>query len=204
MPTDHEQEQLAKLISLVRQALERDEQLRQQYQIGEKFRFVRERLQALLEKIEKETVAQEKKKASTQETTIEADELLVYIHLYNAQGIVLRTWQTMITPKAFFDFSVNRPIYQEKSYIEAFIRSKAKKIQHAYLIVAVKKNQILTSAEEGALKDVLGNPLIKIKEGSLSYKKTISFVHNDQSYVLNEAGDLIKKNNEPSVAPHSV
>ncbi len=193
MPQENEQELLNQLISLIQEALQRDTQLRQSHQVGERFRFVRDRLQVLLETIEKETaiIAKQTKQAAVLQA--EEGELLVYIHLYNAQGALLRTWQSMITPKAFFDFSVNRPIYQEKKHIEAFIRSKTNKAHHAYLIVAMQKERILPPPEEGVIKDALENPLIKVKEGSLSHRRMICFVHNEITYELNEEGELIKK-----------
>jgi len=198
MPQDNdEREQLDKLIGLIQEAIQRDEQLRQTHQVGEKFRFIRDRLQALLENIQKETVVKEKEVKQKPEVKAEEDELLVYIHLYNAQGMLVRTWQSMITPKAFFDFSVNRPLYQDKTQIEAFIRSKANKAQHAYLTVAMKKDRILpTSSHEEPAKDTLGNPLLKIKEGSLHYERVVSFVHNEQTYTFSEEGELIKRTSE--------
>jgi len=156
-------------------------------------------LQALLENIEKETTISEKKARIVRTaTTVAEDEIVVYIHLYNAQGLNFRTWQGMITPKAFFDFSVNRSIYQEQKYIEDFIRSKTNKAQHAYLTVAMKKDRVLPSPEGGSFKDPLGNPLIKVKEGSLLYECMISFTYNGQVYHISEQGELAKKVNEPS------
>lgn len=196
MPQENEQELLNRLIGLIQEALERDTQLRQTHQVGERFRFVRDRLQLLLETIEKETAAKIKQAKQATILQVEEGEILVYIHLYNAQGALLRTWQSMVTPKAFFDFSVNRPIYQERKHIDTFIRTKANKAQHAYLVVAMKKERVLALPEEGALKDSLGNPLIKVKEGSLKYERMLSFVHNELSYELNEEGELVKKKSE--------
>jgi hypothetical protein len=197
MPEDNEKEQLAKLIGLIQEAIQQDERLRQTYQVGEKFRFISDRLKTLLEHIQKETVTHEKKIKIAEEVKVEEDETLVYVHLYNAQGLVVRTWQAMITPKAYFDFSVNRPLYLEKSHIEDFIRTKPNNVQHAYLIVAMKKERILPIHEEG-IRDPLGNPLIKIKEGSLHYERTVAFVHNGVSYQCNEKGELIRKTEKPA------
>ncbi len=102
MPQDNEQEQLNQLIVLIQEALQRDGQLRQTHQVGERFRFVRDRLQALLETIQKEAAGQEKQTKLAPVLKLAEDELLVYIHLYNAQGALVRTWQSMITRKAFF------------------------------------------------------------------------------------------------------
>src|SRR5579872_5308916 len=101
MPPDHEKEQLAKLIALIQEALQQDAHLRQTHQMGEKFRFVRERLQSLLDKLEKEMLTKENKVKVARELALKEDEIFVYIHIYNAQGSNVRTWQSMITPKAF-------------------------------------------------------------------------------------------------------
>ena len=194
MPQDNEEKQLAKLIGIIQEAVQRDQQLRQTYAIGEKFLFIRARLQSLLEEIERASQeTQEKKARLLPQVLVEEDEILVYIHLYNAQGLMLRTWESMITPRAFFDFSVNRPIYKEQAHIEAFIYSKANKAQHGFLTVAMKRDRVLQTHSEDALKDVVGNPLIKIKEGSLKREKLLTFTHNKIVYQLTEAGNLVIK-----------
>jgi len=192
MPQSDEKERFSKLVGIIQQALQRDEQLRKTYQVGEKFGFIRERLNNLLENIQKDTFIPEKKVKPAYEVMVEEDEMLVYVHLYNSQGNVVRTWQSVITPKAFFDFSVNRPVYADQKSIETFIRGKANKTQHAYLTIAMKKEHLVSNRDEG-LKDAMGNPLIKIKEGSLRMDKVLSFTHNENVYTLNEDGVLIKK-----------
>ncbi len=198
MPQDSEKEQRSKLIAIIQEALQRDETLRQNYQIGERFKFVRERLQSLLENVEKDTETKEARTIRVQDFKLEEDEVLVYVHLFNAQGLNVRTWSGMLTPKALFDYSVNRPIYQEQKNIEAFIRSKSNKTQHAYLTVAMKKDRVLPMPEDVVPKDLLGNSLLKIKEGSLRYDRLVSFTHNEQIYYVAGNGDLIKKNEEPN------
>lgn len=193
MPQENDHEMLNQLIGLIQEALQRDTQLRQTHQIGERFRFVRDRLQVLLETIEKETAAKIKKAKLAPILQAEEGEIVVYIHLYNAQGALFRTWQGMVTPKAFFDFSVNRPIYQEKNHIETFIRAKTNKAQHAYLMIAMKKERVLPPPEEGILKDPLGNPLLKVKEGSLRHERMLCFIHNEISYEFNAEGELVRK-----------
>jgi hypothetical protein len=118
--------------------------------------------------------------------------VLVYVYLYNAQGITFKTWQKMIGPGVFYEYSVNRPIYREQGLVESFIRSKANKQQHAYLVIAIKKEHIL-SADADSSKDAINQPLIKVKEGELKINRLISFNYNGHEYVLNEAGTLIKK-----------
>lgn len=191
MSPDNEQEQLKKLIELIQEALRQDEQLRQKYQVGEKFRFIRERLQTLLVEVQEGSIVKlvQKKKIAVVEAM--ENESLVYVHLYNAQSGSMKAWQSIVNPKAFFDYSVNRPIYREKAHIEAFIKAKANSMQHGYLTIAVQKDRFLPSRDD--IKDSMGNPLVKVKEGALRCERLVSFTHNGQEYVLNEEGSLIKK-----------
>lgn len=192
MPTDQDEiNQKRRLIEIVRDAIQRDDALREQYQVGEKFRFVRDRLRGLLEQLEKHLEISEKEEKDKEKGGLSEDEMEVYIYLYNAKGIVLQSWRNMLTPKLFYEYSVNRPAYTTKSHIEALIRSKTNIEQHAYLSVAVKKSTIISSTEEK--KDAIGNPVVKVKEGALLFEKLISITHNGHEYVLNGDGQFEKK-----------
>jgi type VI protein secretion system component Hcp len=189
MSTD-EKKQKQQLVELVRDAVARDNSLREKYQIADKFRFVKDRLQALLDQLEQhlETIEVAEKKAEVSQAH---DEVLAFVYLYNSQGITLQTWINMLTPKLFYEYSVNRPIYLDKLHIESLIRSKANRVQHAYLTVAIKHADIINN--ENAPKDVMGNPVIKVREGSLKFDRLVVLTHNDQEYVLTEQGTLVKK-----------
>lgn len=183
-----------KILKLVQDSLQLDTELREQFQIGNKFRFIRDRLDALKLHVEEElsAIQQEIEKKSGQLTD---DEVIVYVYIFNAQGLVFQTWQKMLNPSVFYEYSVNRPIYAEKSHIESFIRSRPTKPQHGYLTMIVKKTDILPQPVDAAPpKDQVGNPLIKIREGSLNIRKMIAFVHLDHEYVVDEEGHVVKKN----------
>lgn len=183
-------EQLIKLTKIVQTAIERDTELRQRYEVGEKFKFIRDRLNALLEEIQQGHQENKIQRKSVEGITIETDEVLVFVHLYNAQGLSIKTWQSIITPKAFFEFSVNRPVYKEKADIESLINTKSNRAQHGYLTIAVKQERIMLSDN---FKDSMGHRLVKVKEGSLRFEKLISFTHTQNEYTLNQNGELIKK-----------
>lgn len=188
---DHNHKKLEKeVLELVRHAVKQDEELRKKYQISNKFRFVRDRLQALLERLEQHVKTFEVVKSKITQTTSAADEVIVYVYLYNTQGTYLRSWQNMLTPKVFYEYSVNRPIYSEKHHIETLLRSKENKLQHAYLTVAVRSQDILRSPES---KDSLGQPLLKVREGALRIEKLISLTHNEHDYKVDDEGMLIKR-----------
>lgn len=181
-----------KLLKLVLDAVKQDQARRDQYQVGDKFRFIRDKLQALVVHVQ-ESVAELQKKV-IQESQVAEDETVVYVYVYNAQGMLLKTWQKLLHPSVYYEYSVNRPIYQDKSHVEAFIRTKANKTQHGYLTVIIKKMDVLVQApDEKPAQDLLHHPLIKVREGSLSPERFISFTHNGNQYRLNEEGELIKK-----------
>lgn len=182
----------AQVLQLVRAMVERDEELRKKYEMDNKFRFVRERLQAIFQQLEQELkVAIQKPDQQSKKNELLEDEIAVYVYLYNANGIVLSSWQNLLTPKVFYEYSVNRPIYIEKSHIEALLRSKSNKAQHAYLTVAIKAAHVIQS--EAEIKDTLGSPVVKIREGSLSFDRLIGFTYNDQEYMLSDKEGLVRK-----------
>lgn len=190
--SDEMKEQKERLLKLVHEAVSRDESLREKFQIGKKFRFIHDRLLLLKSSIEENLHAQEKK-AETRKDKIAENETLVYVYLYNVQGLVLKTWLKMLNPSVFYEYSVNRPIYAERGLVEGFIRGRTNKVQHAYLMIAVKKEDIISHGE--SRQDAVGQPLIKVKEGSLRIERLIAFTHNGIHYTLNDAGQLERKQN---------
>lgn len=181
------------LLAVARAAVQADDALREKYGIGEKFRFIRTQLHDLLDQIEKHTqvIEAEEQKAAGGEMV--SDETKVYVYLYNANGAVFTSWLNMLTPKLFYEYSVNRPIYAEQSQVESLIRAKTNKMQHAYLTVIMKQADIVVVEPEAIKKDVSGNPMIKVREGSLSFDRFVAFMHNGVEYVLNTEGKLVKK-----------
>ena len=188
--SDNEKDLKEKIQKLVLSALQLDKDLREKFQVGDKFRFIRDRLNALALRVQDELKLHQESTEKKSEK-LEEDEILVYVHLFNAQGLVFQTWQKMIGRSVFYEYSVNRPIYLERAHIEAFIRSKANKAQHGFLTVALKKEYLLATPEQA--KDIVGHPLVKIREGSLDIRKMFSFTHQECEYVVNDAGQLIKK-----------
>ncbi len=194
MPNEYDKERQHKLIELVRQAISQDEALREKYEIGNKFRFVRDRLHALLEHLEKDFAAAEAKaKKQAKKSDLTEDEVLVYVYIYNVHGASLPSWQKLLIPKVFYEFSVNRPIYAEKSHIESLLKLKSNKTQHAYLTIAIKRVDITKPVSDMSPKDAAGNPVIKIKEGTLHIEKLITFTHHGHEYILDENGQIVKK-----------
>src|SRR5262245_5867147 len=120
-----------KLHKLVKDSLQMDKELRDKFHVGDKFRFIRDRLQALDTRLQEELneLAVEIEKKSDK---LAEDEILIYIYIFNAQGLMLQTWQKMLMPSVYYEYSVNRPIYQEKVNIQSFIRTRPNKAQHGF------------------------------------------------------------------------
>lgn len=183
-----------KLLAIVRDVVEHDNTLRQEFNIGDKFSFVRERLRNLLNQLEDEVKThQETIEAAV--TTRNEDETELYIYIYNSQGLALDTWHKMLHPSVFYEYSVNRPIYLNKADVEALIRTKADRAQHGYISIAVKNQHISPVPTDDALKkkDAIGGILIRVREGSLDAKRVLSFSHNGHEYQLDASGKLVKK-----------
>jgi hypothetical protein len=191
MSNDHK-EQRKKLLTLVKSSLSQDIEFREKYKIGDKFRFVRDRLTALVDRVEENLKALEVESEKVVNHMAE-DEVIVYVYLYNAQGLDFNTWNKMLNPSVFYEYSVNRPIYTEKADIEAFIRSRAQKNQHGFLSVIIKKESILGVGAPEAIKDAIGGVLIRVKEGSLSFKRLQTFTHNGVEYEVLDNGEIRKK-----------
>ncbi len=192
MPGESQIDIQKKILELVRLLAQRDEELRSKYQIGDKFRFVRDRVKDLLDRLEHHLKT---KQFEEEKIIISAgpDEELLYVYLFNAHGMNIKSWKNMLLPKVFLEYSVNRPIYTEKKFIEMLLRSKNNIFQHAYFTIAVKRKDIIHSSVESS-KDILGNPVVKVKEGSLRFDKLISFTHNKLEYEVTLEGELVKKN----------
>lgn len=176
---------------MVRACIKHDIELRKKYAIDNKFRFIQDRLYKLVEKLEAHLPPE---KAATDSRFMPSDdECIVYVYLFNAHGIALKNWENMLSPKVFYEYSVNRPLYQNIEDIQALIRTKPNKALHGYLAVAVKSANILQPQSDIAPKDIMGNTLLKIKEGSLHFGRLISFTHNGHEYTISESGSLVKK-----------
>lgn len=177
------------LLNLLKVAIENDTKLREQYHVGDKFRFIRDRLNALFTHLEENL--KEAQETTTEKTSLPlADETLIYVYLFNVQGTIFKTWEKMLNPSVFYEYSINRPIYENQKDVEAIIRSKKNKAQHGYLTIAIKKEDLLPT--EGS-KDMMGHPLVRVREGSLNTDKLIAFTHGGHEYVWDDENHELKR-----------
>lgn len=183
--------QYKKLHELLLETIKRDQELREKYKIGEKFRFIRDRLNSLKSQIDQNLAKMEEVKKEERREEPGPDETFVYVYLFNAQGLNLKSWQPMLSQRVFYEYSINRPIYAEKSQMEAYLRTKTNKNQNGFLTFIIKKADILPQVEPA--RDTINNPLIKVKEGSLKMENFLVLTTNNADYVLSAEGEIIKK-----------
>lgn len=177
---------------ILQEVLEAEHQLRKHHDIGVRFNILKSQLETLFHKVEEEVGFASQQRANAQDpNTLPADEALVYVSLFNAHGNVLYNWQKLLTPKSLFEHSVNRPVYQEQTEIDSMLARKPNQDQHAYLIVAVKKTDIMADAQTTSLRDPQGYPLLRLKQGALKPEKIKAFVHKAHEYIVSKDGILI-------------
>jgi len=181
-----------KLIELLRETMTHDNSLREKYKVETKFGFIAKTLQTLLDDIENQ-LSEKETINKKEEFELGKDESFVYVYLFNAKGMDVSSWQNMITTALLYEYSVNRPIYDNNKFISDFIKAKTNKNQQGYLTIAIKTTDILKQDSSKIKKDNLGNPLVKVKEGSLKLDRLLSLNHNGKEYVLNKDGVLAEK-----------
>lgn len=180
-----------KLIALLKTAIEKDNEEREKNGIGEKFKFVRDKLSAQLQSADQSVSAMQQGDIEGLSEAVAEDETVVYVHLFNSQGIQLDAWKHMVKPDVMYEYTVNRPIYGEQMHIESFISGRPNREQHAYLAVAVKKDAVIKGGEEKM--DPVGKPLVRLKEGALKHNRIQAFVHQEKQYNVTDQSKIILK-----------
>lgn len=178
-----------KLLNIIRDAIKQDNELRDQLKIGDKFRFIRDNLNAISTGLEADLTVL-KDKTEQAEVKVSKDDINVYVYIFNTQGLDLQSWRKMVSPDVYYEYSVSRPIYSTKEHVEKLIDSKPTRTQHGYITVAVTKDMLLPT---DGVNDTLGNPVIKVKEGALKVDRVICFTHNSIDYTVGPKGEITKK-----------
>lgn len=158
--------------------------------IGKKLRELRDRFQQELglENLQAEASASNLQEVlSHQQTSF----LEVYISLYQAEGVNIRKWSTVVT--ALVGHSVSRPVFKKEEDIQAAIRAKTYKQNDAYVVVKVREEDILKSPTGQPILDREQRELLMLREGSVKLANIVRFVHLSGEYIYRE-GSLIKQN----------
>jgi len=109
----------------------------------------------------------------------------VCIALYQSESDRLDRW--FATIKMLTGYGMSRPVYRSEDEVRRVIQAKQSK-SDAYVVVWVKKIDILSPYGGVPLKDRSGYELLTIKEGSIKPENIITFVHGGQHYYLTDKG----------------
>lgn len=177
------------LLALVETTKSEEHKMMSAFGMKDKVTFVSTQLENMVEKLKlmfKSIYANSEEKSQSSRDIIAQDERLVYVYLFNVQGQSLRSWRAQLAPGVFKECGVHRPVYSDPSHIENVILRKSDKTQHAYVAVKVKKSDV----QEGAVKDELGYPLVRLKYGVLSSENIISLTTSESQYQFGCGGEL--------------
>jgi Dot/Icm secretion system protein IcmQ len=149
--------------------------------------IIRDKAQELTEELTNENISliESKKPQKLKEGYTE-----VYIYLYQADGNNLLIWQNII--RSLTKHSMNRPIYGSEEHIKALIRSKPDPVKHAYVTIAIKKEDIIQPLIHQT--DSLGHTLLTLKEHSISMENVITFVHGGKKVYTFHDNKLLLQN----------
>lgn len=104
----------------------------------------------------------------------------VYISLYSANGENLTSWERILAnlPRQM----ISRPIYANEEHIKEALRLKLNKLNDAYVTAYINKTDIINIPADRVLVDKQGNPLLSLKDNSLTLSNIIYFTHPFGTY----------------------
>jgi len=114
----------------------------------------------------------------------------VYISLYQAEGANMSKWAVIVSSLA--QISISRPIYKNEIDIDATIRSKAYKVNDAYVVVKVRNTDIITPPEGKVPVNRYGRELLILRENAVRPENVTRFVHVSGQYYF--ANGILHKN----------
>lgn len=166
--------------------------LRKKLGIGDRYKAISSRLQALQQYVH-DAVSLPQQEAAPERASpaLSEGQQYVFIHLFNAKGKMLSRWEAMLSPRQLAEYSVNRPVYAEQAQVEAYIRSRPNDDEHAFLMMKVEQSDVLRGSESTDNYDPQGYPLLKLKEGALKEQGLVYFFHKGSCYILSRGHLLL-------------
>ena len=109
----------------------------------------------------------------------------IFIALYSSDGENIASWERILMnlPKQM----ISRPIYADEEDIKALIRTKANKINEAYVSMYINQSDILFLPVDKTPIDKLGKSLLTLKDKALNLDSINRFVHQSGSYQYSHA-----------------
>ena len=109
-----------------------------------------------------------------------ADYTEVYITLYQSQGSNMSKWQEVVI--SLVNYTMGRPIYYDETEARAAIRLNDRNLNHAYVVVKVPSDAILTHITDVPRTDREGRKLISLREAAIQLKNVVRLVHATGQY----------------------
>ncbi|MES2203772.1 MAG: type IVB secretion system protein IcmQ [Pseudomonadota bacterium] len=186
-----DKEKTRELYRDVEMLVNEEKALRKKYGIGERYKAISSRLDAVLQSV-RQAVSLPPQEVAIERSSpaLSEGQQYVFVHLFNNKGKVLSRWEAMLSPRQLAEYSVNRPIYAEQKQVEAYIRSRPNDDEHAFLMMKIEQSDVLQRDESTDNYDSLGHPLLKLKEGAFKEQGLIYFFHKGVRYILS-CGHLI-------------
>jgi hypothetical protein len=172
------------LLNYLKSLVAKDSALRKKYNIGDRYKVIATRLKNLVQYVERNTDMEKALEQSSGKSKgeLNANQMLVYVYLFNTNGRWLQRWTQMFSKKNLYEYGFNRPIYLSEKAVQSYINSREFKDEHAYIAVVVNKDD--ASEGQAHLTDSLEQPLIKIKEAALLMDNISYFWHREEKYSL--------------------
>lgn len=115
----------------------------------------------------------------------------IYIALYQSQGANMSKWQEVVV--SLVNYIMGRPIYSNETDVQAAIRLNDRNLNHAYVVVKVASDAILSSTTELVRTDREGRRLINLREAAIQLQNIVRLVHASGEYKL--VGNFLVKQN---------
>lgn len=171
------------LYAEIKALIEEEKLLRSRLNIGDQYRSIHSRLETLFNDVKQLTLSTHQAVvASDLPLVLSASQQYIYVYLYNARGKTLARWENMLSPQSIEEYSVNRPIYASRAHVESYIRSRINSDEHAGLVMKVEKTDIVPCTGKEVRYDILGQPLLQLKERVLHIENLVSFFHQGRDY----------------------
>jgi intracellular multiplication protein IcmQ len=112
-----------------------------------------------------------------------AENIEVYIALYQSQGSNMNKWQEVVV--SLVNYTMGRPIYYNEADVRSAIRLNDRNLNHAYAIVKVPNDAILSNTTDDLPRtDREGRKLISLREATIQLKNIVCLVHATGQYKL--------------------
>jgi intracellular multiplication protein IcmQ len=108
----------------------------------------------------------------------------VFVSVFQQDFNDLRKWERML--KSLTDYSVTRPVYKDEEHVKEMIRGRPDPNKEGYVVVLVRKQDIVKGFAGKPTSDKLGYELLNVKDGGILPGGIQRFVLSGRTYELLE------------------